>query len=57
MNIKYDSSSYYPVIVKDTKRVAEGVEIMRQALEQDYQESLQRGNGLPKDWRNRVFRS
>ena len=37
-------------------RFREGFRKFREALEQDAREAAERGSGLPKDWRNRVFK-
>jgi hypothetical protein len=55
MKINVNGMGYKP-IKSDPRKVKEGVDKMREALERDYWESLKKPSGLPKDWRNRVIR-
>lgn len=41
---------------RDQQRLRAGIENFRRALEQDAEEAVARGSGLPEDWRNRVLK-
>lgn len=45
-----------PLTNKEKKRLHEGFIQMEQVLVEDYKRERQRPSGLPKDWRNRVFK-
>lgn len=45
-----------PLTAKEIKRLHEGYLKMCQSLEKDEQEARNRPSGLPKDWRNRIFK-
>lgn len=59
VRIKVDAErmGWKPVEDKDTKRIKEGVAMMRRALEEDEIKRRARGSGLPADWRNRIIRA
>lgn len=56
MKVKISPGGYKPMQT-NPKRVKEGVAKMREALKQDYLDSLHRPPGLPKDWRSRLIKA
>jgi len=41
---------------KNIQRLKEGLGKFQQALEQDAKEATERGTGLPKNWRSKIFK-
>ena len=54
-----EGTDYKPVKLNklERKKLHEEMIKFRQALEQDYWDSLKRPSGLPKDWRNRIIKA
>lgn len=55
MRIKVDTAGF-KLVRTNAKRVKKGVQKMKEALEQDYRDSLNKPSGLPKDWRSRILK-
>jgi len=55
MKIKVDSKDWQQVSPPPGK-LKEGLEKFGEALERDIRDAAERGSGLPKDWRNRIFK-
>ena len=56
MKIKVSSWEEEQATPEIKQRVHEGFVKFKEALEQDEREARERGSGLPKDWRNRIFK-
>ena len=55
IRISFDTSNYKPMKA-NLQRVKDGIAKMQEALINDWLIEQRRPSGLPKDWRNRVFR-
>jgi len=56
MKIKVKTSGYKPMRETNLKRLKEGFAKLQEAFDKDYLDSLNKPRGLPKGWREKVFR-
>ncbi len=56
MKIKTINTGWKPMET-NSRMAKEGVAKMREALMQDYLDSLHQPSGLPKDWRSRLIKA